>query len=54
LLIGGTALVAGAVVAFRVESTLAVVGGVALVLLGAVCLAVWFRQSWLDASDDLP
>ena len=54
LLIGGTALVAGAVVAFRAESALAVVGGVALALVGAACLAVWFRQSWLDASDDAP
>ncbi len=51
LLIGGTALVAGAVVAFRAEPTLAVIGGVALILVGAAALAVWFRQSFL--TDDL-
>ena len=51
LLIGGTALVAGAVVAFRVEAVLAVIGGVALMLVGALALATWFRQSFL--SDDL-
>ena len=51
LLFGGTALVAGAVVAFRADPTLAVAGGVALMLVGAASLAVWFRQSFL--TDDL-
>ncbi len=51
LLIGGTALVAGAVVAFRLDTAIAVVGGVALMLVGAAALAIWFRQSFL--TDDL-
>ena len=52
LLLGGTALVAGAVVAFRADSVWPVVGGVALVLAGAAALVVWFRQSWLSVQSD--